>query len=190
MLKLAAATGEIHLKYLDETGFSCWSAVQYGWIKQGESKRFEQTHKKGKRINLLGVFEPDMGFDGVLRVGRMTSKEYILFMDHQAEIAADLLYQTNAFTVVTQDNCSIHTCKAVKAKLKEWQDKGLVLFQLPPYCSEMNPIELEWQHLKRDELSGRMFNSEEELALAIEMALHSRYDCNGLGTSYFQFSYA
>jgi putative transposase len=34
--------------------------------------------------------------------------------------------------------------------------KGLALFQLPPYCSEMNPIELEWQHLKRDELSGRI----------------------------------
>jgi putative transposase len=190
MLKLAAATGEIHLKYLDETGFSCWSAVQYGWIKQGESKRFEQTHKKGKRINLLGVFEPEIGFDGVFRIGSMTSKEYILFMDKQAEMAADLLYQTNAFTVITQDNCSIHTCKAVKVKIKEWEEKGLILFQLPPYCSEMNPIELEWQHLKRDELSGRMFNSEEELALAVKMGLYSRYDCNGFGTSYFQFSYA
>jgi putative transposase len=100
-------------------------------------------------------------------------------------MAADLLYQTNAFTVITQDNCSIHTCKAVKVKIKEWEAKGLVLFQLPPYCSEMNPIELEWQHLKRDELSGRMFNSEDELALAVKMALYSRYDCNGFGTSYF-----
>jgi putative transposase len=182
--------GEIHLKYLDETGFSCWSPVQYGWIRKGQSKRFEQTANKGKRVSLLGVFQPEIGFDGVYRVGSMTSQEYIVFMDYQAELAADLLVQTNAFTVIGQDNCSTHTCKAVKAKIKDWEEKGLILFQLPPYCSEMNPIELEWQHLKRDQLSGRMFNSEDELSLAIEMALHSRYDDNGFATSYFHFSYA
>ncbi|AUB44390.1 Transposase (plasmid) [Nostoc flagelliforme CCNUN1] len=31
---------------------------------------------------------------------------------------------------------------------------------MPKYCSEMNPIELEWQHLKKDELAGRMFDDE------------------------------
>ncbi|MHC5600073.1 MAG: transposase [Nostoc sp.] len=35
---------------------------------------------------------------------------------------------------------------------------GLYIFFLPPYCSEMNPIELEWQHLKKDELCGQIFN--------------------------------
>jgi hypothetical protein len=39
-------------------------------------------------------------------------------------------------------------------------------------------------------LSGRMFNSEDELGLAIESALHSRYDSNGFDASYSQFSYA
>lgn len=178
------------MKYLDETGFSYWCPVQYGWIKQGASKRLEQTKTRGKRINLLGVFEPEVGFDGVFRVGSMTSQEYIVFMDKQAELAADLLIHTNAFTVIGQDNCSIHTCKAVKAKLPEWEAKGLFLFQLPPYCSEMNPIELEWLHLKRDELSGQMFNSEDDLDFALKSALHSRYDQNGFATSYFKFSYA
>jgi len=28
----------------------------------------------------------------------------------------------------------------------------------------VNPIELEWQHLKKDELAGRMFDDELELA--------------------------
>lgn len=182
--------GEIYLKYLDETGFSCWTPVQYGWIKQGQSKRLEQTKNRGKRISLLGVFQPEVGFDGVFRIGSMTSQEYILFMDNQAELATDLLMQTKAFTVIGQDNCSIHTCKAVEAKIPEWEEKGLFLFQLPPYCSEMNPIELEWQHLKRDELSGQMFDSEDDLAFAIQSALNSRYDDNGFATSYYQFSYA
>jgi len=31
----------------------------------------------------------------------------------------------------------------------------------------MNPIELEWEHLKRDEIAGRMFDNELDLAYAI-----------------------
>ncbi len=54
----------------------------------------------------------------------------------------------------------------------------------------MNSIELEWQHLKRDQLSGQMFNSEDDLAFAIQSALNSRYDDNSFATSYYQFTYA
>ena len=31
----------------------------------------------------------------------------------------------------------------------------------------MNPIELEWQHLKKNELAGKMFEDELELAYAV-----------------------
>jgi transposase len=34
---------------------------------------------------------------------------------------------------------------------------------LPFYCSEMNPIELEWLPLKRDHRAGQMFDSEDNL---------------------------
>jgi transposase len=42
----------------------------------------------------------------------------------------------------------------------EWEKKGLYIFFLPKYCSEMNPIELEWQQLKTHELVGQMFEDE------------------------------
>ncbi len=44
---------------------------------------------------------------------------------------------------------------------------GFIYFVLPKYCSEMNPIELEWQHIKEDELAGQMFDDELELAYAV-----------------------
>ena len=28
------------------------------------------------------------------------------------------------------------------------------------YCSQMNPIELEWKHLKEEEIAGQMFEDE------------------------------
>lgn len=43
---------------------------------------------------------------------------------------------------------------------KKWESQGLYMFFLPKYCSEMNPIELEWQHIKKDELSGQAFDDE------------------------------
>jgi putative transposase len=189
-LKLAAASGEICLKYLDETGFSCWSPVQYGWIRQGQSKRLEQTAVRGKRVSLIGVLEPEVSFDAAYRIGSISSKEYIEMMDRQADLAADLFQLNRMITVIGQDNSSTHTSKAVQLKIPEWERKGLFLFYLPPYCSEMNPIELEWLHLKRDHLSGQMFVSEDYLMWGIEDALLSRYDSLGLEISYFEFSYA
>ncbi|NES67442.1 MAG: hypothetical protein F6K24_20490 [Okeania sp. SIO2D1] len=41
--------------------------------------------------------------------------------------------------------------------MSKWETQGLYIFFLPKYSSGMNPIELEWQHLKQDQLSGRMF---------------------------------
>jgi hypothetical protein len=55
MLQLAAAAGEICLKYLDESGFCMWSPVSYTWAKQGVQKRMEQTQRRGRMIKHLGI---------------------------------------------------------------------------------------------------------------------------------------
>lgn len=49
-------------------------------------------------------------------------------------------------------------CSQVQQQWPEWEKKGLYIFFLPKYCSEMNPIELEWQQLKSHELAGHMFD--------------------------------
>ncbi len=43
MLELAAASGEIELKYLDESGFCMWGSVNYTYFPRGQQKRLEQT---------------------------------------------------------------------------------------------------------------------------------------------------
>ncbi len=62
----------------------------------------------------------------------------------------------------------------VQAKMAEWEEKGLFLFFFTACCSEMNDIELYWQHLKRDELSGQMFETESELACHVIWGLENR----------------
>ena len=85
-------------------------------------------------------------------------------MNWQADLASEYKSKTGCLTVVVQDNGSLHTSKKVKAKLKEWEKKGLYTFFLPKYCSEMNRIESEWHQLKTHELAGQMFEDEYDLA--------------------------
>ena len=188
MLELAAAAGEINLKYLDESGFCLWSSVSYSYIRRGERKRLEQTQRRGRRLSILGLWEPGISFEYGLAVGSFTSTSYIRLLDWEAKKAAEKLEKTSRFTVVVQDNGSLHTSQVVKAKRLEWEQLGLYLFFLPKYCSEMNRIENEWQQLKSNELGGRMFEDEYDLAIAVIDGVEERGQRGGYATERFKFN--
>ena len=56
------------------------------------------------------------------------------------------------------------------------------------YCSEMNPIELEWQHLKEEEIAGRMFEDELDLAYAVMDGVDARLHASGCQVERFRFN--
>src|SRR4028119_2515190 len=87
-------------------------------------------------------------------------KAYIQMMEQEAEAAAEM----KRLRIIVQDNGLIHKYQEVKQLWSKWEEQGLYIFFLPKYCSEMNQIELEWQHIKEDELAGQMFDDELELA--------------------------
>ena len=62
MLELFAATGEIDLKYLDESGFCAWSEPSYSYYQRGEQKRLEQTKRRGRRLSIRSVFSTSNQF--------------------------------------------------------------------------------------------------------------------------------
>lgn len=128
----------------------------------------EQTPQRfGRRISFLGVWQPDEQFDYALAQGGFKTQRYLKVMDRQAQRAAQILAQTNQITVIVQDNGPIHTSQAAQAKWSIWQQKGLFLFMLPKYCSEMNDIETQWHQLKTHEIAGQMFDNEYDLAVAV-----------------------
>jgi hypothetical protein len=188
MLELAAASWEIFLKYLDESGFCLWSPVSYSYIKKGQRKRLEQTQRRGKRLSILGFWQPGVSFEYGLAVGSFSSDSYIRLMDWEASKAAIRLAVTGCITVIVQDFGSLHTSHVVQAKWSEWEEKGLYIFFLPKYCSEMNRIENEWQQLKSFELGGRMFEDEYDLAMAVIQGVESRSQQGGYSTERFKFN--
>lgn len=184
MLELSAATGEIDLKYLDESGFCMWSEPSYTYYQRGEQKCQEQTKRRGRRLSIIGLFEPLISFVYGLVIGGVNCKSYIQMMEREAQEAEKL----GRMRVIVQDNGPIHKCHEVQKLWSKWKSQGLYIFFLPKYCSEMNPIELEWQHLKQDELSGQMFEDELDLAYAVMDGVTARGERGQYSTERIKFN--
>jgi putative transposase len=133
MLELAAASGEIDLKYLDESGFCMWSEPGYTYYFRGEQKRLEQTKRRGRRLSIIGLLQPLISFIYGLVIGGVDRKSYINMMEQEAKEALI----TGRIRVIVQDNGSIHRCKEVQQLWEKWESQGLYMFFLPKYCSEM-----------------------------------------------------
>jgi putative transposase len=187
-LKIAQIAGLICLKYLDESGFCLGSPVSYSYVKKGEQKHLEQTRRRGKRLSILGLWEPLISFEYGLTLGSFTAESYIKLMNWQAQQAEVRLAESGRITVVVQDNGSLHTSKQVQAQYSQWEEQGLYLFFLPKYCSQMNLIEPEWHQLKTHELAGRMFEDEYDLALAVMEAVEHRGQLGEYSTQRFKFN--
>lgn len=189
-LEALALSGQILLKYLDESGCSPWTPVSYSYSKVGQQKRFEQTSRRGQRVSILGIWDPDESFDYALVVGGFNGERYIEVMDWIAVKANTTFAKTGKLTFIVQDNCSIHKSKAVQQRWPEWRTQGLIVIFLPPYCSELNPIEGQWHQLKNHELAGRMFEYEDDLAEAIVDGMIARSNRGGYELDRFIFNLA
>jgi putative transposase len=184
MLELAAATGEIDLKYLDESGFCAWSEPGYTYYFRGKQKCLEQSKRRGRRLSIIGFLQHEISFVYGLVIGGVSRKSYIQMMDLEAVEAA----LTGRIRVIVQDNSPIHRCHEVQKLWSKWESQGLYIFFLPKYCSQMNPIELEWQHLKKDELAGKMFDDELELAYAVIDGVQARGEKGNYSTQRVRFN--
>jgi len=76
--------------------------------------------------------------------------------------------------------------RMVQQQWSRWQEQGLFIFFLPPYCSEMNPIETQWRQLKGHEIAGQMFDNEYDLAMTVIDGMEARSTAGGyaIGTFY------
>lgn len=184
MLELSAAVGEIDLKYVDESGFCAWSEPSYSYYFRGEQKRIEQSQRRGRRLSIIGFFQPLISFVYGLVIGGVSRKSYIQMMELEAIEA----HQTGRIRVIVQDNGTIHRCHGVQQFWSKWEQMGLYIFFLPKYCSQMNPIELEWQHLKKDELASKTFDDELDLAYAVIDGVQRRGENGNYSTQRVRFN--
>jgi transposase len=127
------------LWYYDEAGFTLQPAVPYAWQLVGQ--RLELASAHGPRQNVLGFFNLPNQFQAFAFQGSIDSNTVIHCFDlfHQRQQRPAL---------VVGDNAPIHTSEDFEEEIERWQKEDLYVKFLPPYCPELNLIEILWRKIK------------------------------------------
>jgi transposase len=134
-----AGTSAFDLWYYDEAGFTLPPAIPYAWQRVGQRLELASTH--GPRQNVLGFFNLRNQFHSFAFQGAIDSHTVI----HCFEL---FHHQQQRPAVVVVDNAPIHTSDDFEDELERWQKEDLYVKFLPPYCPELNLIELLWRKVK------------------------------------------
>ena len=125
--------------YYDEAGFTLQPSIPYAWQRVGQ--RLELAAAHGPRQNVLGFFNLHNQFHAFAFPGTIDSHTVIhcfdLFRQQQQKPA-----------LVVVDNAPIHTSEDFEEELDRWRKDHLHVKFLPPYCPELNLIEILWRKIK------------------------------------------
>ena len=82
-----------------------------------------------------------------------------------------LSFSIERITVVVLDNARVHTSKQIKERREYWQQRGLLIFYLPPYSPHLNIAERLWRKLKYEWLQGEDYATTDVLFYRVRQAL-------------------
>lgn len=158
----ADGSNDFDLIYFDETGVSLTPCIPYAW--QAPDQPLTLPSSSSPRINVLGFLNPRGEFQSYLTEGPVNS-EFVIHC-FNAYCA-----QRRKPCLIVIDNAPMHRSAAFEAKLKEWEKDGMYLLFLPPYCPELNLIELLWRRLKYEWLPLSAYESFKQLSEVLEETL-------------------
>jgi hypothetical protein len=128
-----------HLKFIDESGANLGLTRAFGRAAPGERVTEGTPGYSGKHYTLVAA----LGLDAVdatwLLEGAMTQDAF------ETYVAVVLAPTLHAGDVVLIDNLNVHKSESVARLIAA---RGARLQFLPPYSSDLNPIELCWAKVK------------------------------------------
>lgn len=157
------------LWYFDEAGFTLTPCVPYAWQKVGQTLELASAHSP--RQNVWGFFNLHQEFHAFAFKGSIDTQTVIhcfTLFRHQLQRPA----------VVVVDNAPIHTSEDFAEQLLLWQAQDLAVKFLPPYCPELNLIEILWRKIKYDWLPLDAYQSFQAMTRALFEVLR------GIGPKY------
>lgn len=138
--------GKVRLMFQDEAGFGRINKPKYCWCKKGMRPSVPCHHIREYRY-AYGAVEP------------LTGASCFLIMPHCNTVCMNLFLQelSNQFP----DDIVLLCCDGAawhKSKMLDIPD-NIVLFYIPPYTPEMNPIEQIWKEIRKLGFKNEVFAS-------------------------------
>jgi transposase len=127
------------LWYYDEAGFTLQPSIPYAWQLVGHT--LELACARGPRQKVLGFFSLQHQFHAFAFEGAIDTHTVI----HCFDLFRKRLEKP---ALVVIDNAPIHTSDDFEEQLELWQQQDLSVKFLPPYCPELNLIEILWRKIK------------------------------------------
>ena len=158
-LEAAEARDQVDSFYVDAAGFNLIPSIPYAWQPPGVT--YELPSGGRHRWNVLGLLNRANEAYFYPHTGRIGSAEIIAALDHFADV------RPHHLTVVIMDNAPIHHSEAVAQGFERWLAKGVGVHFLPPYCPELNRIEILWRKIKYEWLPFRAYTSFAALKAAL-----------------------
>jgi transposase len=154
---------DVPIFFGDEVSFAQWGSLAYTWAPTGQQP-VVKTSGKRKGYKVFGVIEFFSGqffYQG--SENRFNSESYRAFLEA-------LLKNVPGKLILIQDGAKYHTCQATLAFFEQHQDR-LIVYQLPSYSPDYNPIEFLWKKAKGKATHNRYFDEFAKLIHSVEKAL-------------------
>jgi len=148
-------------------------------MKRGKQKRIA-TPGQQKWHHLIGAYNWRTGEVIYTTCERKNSQAFCQFLEHLMNTVT-----SDKPIVYVLDNASYHHRKISEAMIAYYEDRSWA-FWLPPYCSELNPIERFWKHLKAKACANRLFQDIEEVVDSVVNVLDSQNDLESSERFLFQ----
>lgn len=147
----------------DEASFALWGSLSYTWARKGHQPQVKTTGlRKGYKVfGAIEFFSGRLVYQGTET--RFQSDSYQSFLQY-------LLSQVSGTIILIQDGARYHTSKATREFLEEHK-KRLIVYQLPSYSPDYNPIEYLWKKVKSNATHNRYFAEFVKLVKSVEVAL-------------------
>ena len=138
-------------------------------MKVGVQKRIPlPANREKKHCHVFGAYNWISNQVDWMIAHWKNSETFITFLEH---LLVDK-YPTGRLVLVL-DRASYHKSAAALAALSLFEHRIMIIW-LPAYCTELNPIERFWRHLKDLACANQLWSSMEEVIEKVEQVLHQQ----------------
>lgn len=138
-------------------------------MKMGVQKRIPlPANQEKKRCHVFGAYNWISDQVEWMMAQWKNSETFITFVEHLLVEK----YPTGRIVLVL-DRASYHKSAAALAALSLFEHRILIIW-LPAYCTELNPIERFWRHLKDLACANQLWSSLEEVIEKVEQVLYQQ----------------
>ena len=162
-LRRLEEAGKCNIYYGDESGFCLRPCLPYRWQKKGQTLCLP-AHSHSQRASAVCFVRRD-GHQGALLTKERVGGDHFI-------AGVETLLPTRRAAVVVVNNASIHRCRKVREKRREWKKQGLRLLFLPPHSPHLNPVERLWLHVKYRCLEPAAYETFQNLCESLERVLN------------------